>query len=71
MQARMPVSIHAPHVGRDEHAQERAHAFGVSIHAPHVGRDYKNFTYSSVPNVSIHAPHVGRDDAQKRVAGGA
>src|ERR1035437_4303067 len=71
MQARMPVSIHAPHVGRDEHAQERAHAFGVSIHAPHVGRDYKYFDQMPTLRVSIHAPHVGRDQPGVRGDGGS
>ena len=61
-----PVSIHAPHVGRDA-ALEYSDEMGlVSIHAPHVGRDIKKAVQALLAdNVSIHAPHVGRDERKK------
>ena len=57
----LPVSIHAPRVGRD-HAFFRYRVVSeVSIHAPRVGRDKGQTEEGGVRRVSIHAPRVGRD----------
>ena len=58
---RVPISIHAPHTGRDF---IRLSSFGVnpiSIHAPHTGRDSDIAERLCCPSISIHAPHTGRD----------
>jgi len=36
---REPISIHAPHVGRDDECEQAIIDLLISIHAPHVGRD--------------------------------
>ena len=57
-----PISIHAPHMGRDP---RRVRAYNaareISIHAPHMGRDYGVSQLSELVDISIHAPHMGRD----------
>ena len=58
-----PISIHAPHTGRDPvvpgTAPRRA---GISIHAPHTGRDPRPCPGKRRgTKISIHAPHTGRD----------
>ena len=35
----VPISIHAPHTGRDVHMAQDGLKEGISIHAPHTGRD--------------------------------
>ena len=35
-----PISIHAPHAGRDQKSRDKGgEALKISIHAPHAGRD--------------------------------
>ena len=36
----MPISIHAPHTGRDAYVVNTDNAEVISIHAPHTGRDH-------------------------------
>ena len=61
----MPISIHAPRVGRDAYSPaEYAEAWEISIHAPRVGRDNKTVTRWLDRDISIHAPRVGRDFTQ-------
>ena len=62
----MGISIHAPHTGRDDDAEEAHHLTLISIHAPHTGRDIRKSTLGQQPTISIHAPHTGRDVALAR-----
>ena len=64
----MPVSIHAPHAGRDKLLCFICFVTDVSIHAPHAGRDHCVGLSLSIDLVSIHAPHAGRDDNARRCA---
>ncbi len=57
----MPVSIHAPRVGRDSRVSLVEPEHPVSIHAPRVGRDGGGEGGLVGAPVSIHAPRVGRD----------
>ena len=58
----LPISIHAPHAGRDEGGYRGlAIYFTISIHAPHAGRDLTLRGMVKRLQISIHAPHAGRD----------
>ena len=58
----LPVSIHAPHAGRDLIKDRLYRSVNVSIHAPHAGRDAgQRAPAATYYVVSIHAPHAGRD----------
>ena len=60
--SRVPISIHAPRVGRDpDRDHQHHHPGGISIHAPRVGRDQPLRDPVVVGGISIHAPRVGRD----------
>ena len=61
--ARYRISIHVPHVGRDD-VLSAGEALGrsISIHVPHVGRDFNGKLYLLTGKISIHVPHVGRDE---------
>ena len=61
--AQKRVSIHAPHVRRDEIRFRSSILVFVSIHAPHVRRDRDPKIRQRHHSVSIHAPHVRRDHA--------
>ena len=57
------ISIHAPRVGSDPHAETvEMSANVISIHAPRVGSDPRPRHVSSIALISIHAPRVGSDD---------
>ena len=59
---RHPISIHAPHAGRDDSRHLQAQRHQISIHAPHAGRDQTGASRAnSFIYISIHAPHAGRD----------
>ena len=57
----MPISIHAPHTGRDPSKFICCAYRLISIHAPHTGRDTRKLLRPSKDFISIHAPHTGRD----------
>ena len=57
----IPISIHAPRVGRDQLQPPPMYGGGISIHAPRVGRDADAPAVIATINISIHAPRVGRD----------
>ena len=56
-----PISIHAPHTGRDQALIGAVPAGFISIHAPHTGRDASSASPYIILTISIHAPHTGRD----------
>ena len=56
-----PISIHAPHTGRDLEEQIKDSLAEISIHAPHTGRDDVVDHSKPLTDISIHAPHTGRD----------
>ena len=55
------ISIHAPRVGSDMVALERAGVPVISIHAPRVGSDPQLWYTIIKERISIHAPRVGSD----------
>ena len=60
-----PISIHAPHAGRDEGFPAYRRQVQISIHAPHAGRDLGSILTAQTQIISIHAPHAGRDAMPK------
>ena len=65
---RIPISIHAPLVGRDAGVYVYGDRRGeISIHAPLVGRDLIRLRDCLLCAISIHAPLVGRDPAASRL----
>ena len=62
----MPISIHAPHTGRDLADKTVCATLNrISIHAPHTGRDVRvALVVVGAQGISIHAPHTGRDDIE-------
>ena len=63
----LPISIHAPRVGRDRARRRCDHAADISIHAPRVGRDVIDNRCRTAEDISIHAPRVGRDQSHRRI----
>ena len=57
----LPISIHAPRVGRDHYCATAREYYAISIHAPRVGRDHGGSCTQRKVWISIHAPRVGRD----------
>ena len=58
----LPISIHAPRVGRDHYCATAREYYAISIHAPRVGRDLRKRDFRDIVSaISIHAPRVGRD----------
>ena len=57
----LPISIHAPRVGRDHYCATAREYYAISIHAPRVGRDFYGSSIAQSLYISIHAPRVGRD----------
>ena len=57
----LPISIHAPRVGRDHYCATAREYYAISIHAPRVGRDWRKSRCRMPRPISIHAPRVGRD----------
>ena len=61
----LPISIHAPRVGRDHYCATAREYYAISIHAPRVGRDLRKRDFRDIVSaISIHAPRVGRDDEE-------
>ena len=59
---RSAISIHAPHTGRDHHAQRSNHAGkNFNPRAPYGARLTAMASKPLGLWISIHAPHTGRD----------
>ena len=55
------VSIHSPHVGRDDRQRRHDHGTAISIHSPHVGRDPPSAALRAVDaNFNPLSPHGER-----------
>ena len=56
------ISIHSPHMGRDQRHKQVARLPAISIHSPRMGRDAIDQDQVGIhPAISIHSPRMGRD----------
>ena len=59
---RLPISIHAPHTGRDPLAAHfRTRSSNFNPRAPYGARHHLISEKVIIDSISIHAPHTGRD----------
>ena len=61
-----PISIHAPHAGRDHDATDAVAVYrDFNPRAPCGARQRLQEQYSILTRISIHAPHAGRDGREQ------